>query len=361
MRPDFIYLAWGRPQRPRANLIQTLHTVDALTAAIGKVRLYLPPLPPRFDLAGFLGHMGVRQPIDVRGAPSLHRRWRGWPFVLLHRRELMAAKTVYTRVPELSLVLARCDIPHWLEVHEPTTLAARGHLARLLDGLRRGVLRGLVAISDAGRTELVAAGAPESRVHVLPSGVDLDAFSSIPSLEPADLAAPQAIYVGRISCDRGLRILEAVAAAGHPVTLVGPCDDRPAHALPTLTLEKPVPHGDVPAQLARGALALMPYQANLRHALAISPIKLFEAMAAGRVVIASDLPPIREVVRDGENGLLVPPDDPSAWVAAVERVRADPASAVVMAEAARATASSFGWESRARKLLALCSASVPRR
>ena len=97
----------------------------------------------------------------------------------------------------------------------------------------------------------------------------------------------------------------------------------------------------------------MPYQADLQHAASISPIKLFEAMAAGRVVLASDLPPIREVIRHGGNGLLVPADDPAAWIAAVQRVRAEPEAALAMAESARRDARDYSWQSRARKLLAI--------
>src|SRR5574338_1112600 len=85
---DILYLAWGRPQRPRANLIQTLHTVEALAAAGADARLYLPPLPKGFDMAGFLAGMGIRHPIDLRGSAALHRQWGGWPFMLLHRGEL---------------------------------------------------------------------------------------------------------------------------------------------------------------------------------------------------------------------------------------------------------------------------------
>lgn len=118
-----------------------------------------------------------------------------------------------------------------------------------------------------------------------------------------------------------------------------------------LALEPAIPHAAVPSALARGAIALMPYQADLRHAATISPIKLFEAMAAGRLVIASDLPPIREVVRHGENGLLVPADDPVAWIAAVRRAQGDPVHAVAMAMKGRKTAAEYGWSTRAGKLL----------
>jgi glycosyltransferase involved in cell wall biosynthesis len=65
-------------------------------------------------------------------------------------------------------------------------------------------------------------------------------------------------------------------------------------------------------------------------------------------VIASDLPALRELIRDGENGLLVPPGEPAAWVAAIERLRQDPAFALRLAAAGRATAAAFGWDARAR-------------
>lgn len=353
MPPDLIYLARGRPQRPRANLIQTLHTVEALTAAGASTRLYLPGVPKRFDLAGFLRDMGIRHPIDLRCRTSLNRRWQGWPFVLLHRKELLGAKAVYTRVPELSCLLARNRIPHFLEVHDTDTLIGKGLAAPLLAAERAGILRGLVAISASGRDALSRLGFDPARASVLPSGVDLAAFNTLALPSEDDFRSAHAIYVGRISRDRGLGLLEAVAQAGFPVTLVGPRDDEPASQCDNLRVEGAVPHAQVPACLARASVALMPYQADLQHAASISPIKLFEAMAAGRLVIASDLPPIREIVRDGENGLLVTPANPAGWTEAMERVRTHPAWARTLAEAGRRTAAHYGWDRRAEQLLAI--------
>lgn len=356
MPTEILYLAWGRPQRPRANLIQTLHTVEALAAAGAAVRLYVPPVPGRFDMAGFLAGMGLRHPIDIRPTAALHRKWGGWPFMLLHRGELRRADVIYTRVPELSLLLARCGHPHFLEVHDTVTMGARGQLPKLAEAARRGLLRGLVAISETGREALVAAGFRRELVHVLPSGVDLAAFAAVPPLGLEETRAARCTYVGRISRDRGLPIFEAIAAAGFEVDLVGPRDDQPSQPHPTLRVLPAVPHAKVPDRVAAGAIALMPYQADLQHAATISPIKLFEALAAGRVVIASDLPPIREVIRHGENGLLVPADDPAAWIAAVAQVRADPSAALALAAAGRQTAAGFGWDTRAARLLQLVSA-----
>lgn len=351
--PSLIYLAWGRPQRPRANLIQTLHTVEALDELGAQVRLCLPPLPRGFDLAGFLAGMGIRRPLDLHACPSLHRRWGGWPFALLHRGELRRADVVYTRVPQLSRVLARFGIAHWLEIHDTEPLAQAGRLAPLIALAAAGRIRGFVTVSAAGREALLAAGAAAGQVAVLPNGVDLTAFGSVPPLGVQDFVAPRALYVGRISRDRGLGLFERIAAAGTPVTLVGPRDHDPAPGSEGLRVEPAVAHARVPECYRPAQLALMPYQTDLAHATSISPIKLFEAMAAGRLVIASDLAPIRELVQDGVNGLLVAADDAAAWNAAIARVRADPAWALAMAEQGRRSVEAFSWRARAQRLLAL--------
>ncbi len=351
MVAQLIYIARGRPQRPRANLVQTLHTVEALGEAGCAVRLYLPPVPAGFAMGSFLAEMGIRRPIDLHPVQSLHSRWKGWPFALLHRRELLQAGAVYTRVPEFSELFARHRIGHYLEVHDTASLRKEERVAPLLAAQKKGVLRGLTVITAAGRDALVKLGFDDQRIEVLPSGVDLAAFAVVPAPTEEEFADPHPMYVGRISHDRGLPLFEHIARAGFPLTLIGPHDSGVTPAVPGLRIEAAIAHAAVPAALARGAVALMPYQAGLRHSATISPIKLFEAMAAGRLVIASDLAPIREVVRSGENGLLVAADDPAAWVAALEEVRADPQRAAAIAAAGRATAAAFDWSQRARRLL----------
>ncbi|MBL8447836.1 MAG: glycosyltransferase family 4 protein [Zoogloeaceae bacterium] len=359
MASPIAYLAWGRPQRPRANLIQTLHTVEALAETWGAVTLYLPPVPRRFDMDAFLRGMGIRHAIDLHPTALLHRRWGGWPFVLMNDRNLRRAAAIYTRVPELSVVLARAHLPHFLEIHDTATLAARQGLPKLLQAMHDGWLKGIVAISSAGREALVDAGFPCDQIHVVPSGVDIASFEGIPALTKTEVGAGISTYVGRISHDRGLPILEAIAAAGIPVHLTGPVDDPPRTDLGTLTTHPGVAHADVPAQVAAGAFALMPYQPDLQHAASISPIKLFEAMAAGRVVLATDLPALREIIRSGENGVLLPADDPQAWIRTLRHLQTHPDAALTMAARARQDARAYSWSRRAEHLVDILATKAP--
>jgi len=355
-RPDLIYLAWGRLQRPRANLIQTLHTVAAMAAEGIAVRLYLPPWPKGLDVDATLWDLGVSPALDLRGAFFLHRRWGGVPFVLLRHAALRTSRAVYTRVPRLSLALARAGIRHHLEVHDVRGLERQGVLGPLADLHRAGRIGLLVPISQAGAAGLLERGLDRARIHVAPSGVDVDTFARVPALDPARLARPRVIYLGRISRDRGLGVFEALASGGVcDVTLVGPVEDPPSVAL---EIHPPVRHREVPDWYARAEIALMPYQPSLSHAPSISPIKLFEAMAAGRPVVVSDLPALRELVTDGETGLLVPPADPRAWVAAVERLRHDPGLALHLAQGGRRVANEHTWRTRARGILGALGLSV---
>jgi glycosyltransferase involved in cell wall biosynthesis len=84
-----------------------------------------------------------------------------------------------------------------------------------------------------------------------------------------------------------------------------------------------------------------------------SPLKLFEYMAAGRPIVASDLPAITEVLRHEKNALLVAPGDPAALAAAVRRLLNDRALADRLAQAALVDAGEYSWDRRGERLEAL--------
>jgi len=101
--------------------------------------------------------------------------------------------------------------------------------------------------------------------------------------------------------------------------------------------------------LARADVLVLP-TVDTPSAIYTSPLKLFEYFAAGRPVVASNLPPVREVVRDGENAVLFTPGDPESLAAAVRRVLADDRFAERLARTAYGEASEYGWSRRAERL-----------
>lgn len=350
MPRDVTYIARSRLHRNRANLIQTLHTAAAFGAIGVQVRLYLPPWSRRTVVAARLDELGIRAALDLRSSQFLHSRWRllGFrPFIVAHRAELQNAGVLYTRSPEISAALASAGMPHHLEVHEVSHLRKGGLLERLVEWHRSGVIKWLLPISHAAAAVLREAGAATERIHVSPCGVDLAAYGYVEPFDATRLDRPRILYVGRISRDRGLGIFQALAERGvGQIILVGDQEDAVSPS-PSLHFQPFVPHRDVPTWYGGADLVLLPYQPELGHAGSLSPMKLFEAMAAGRPIIASDLPPLREILEHEKTALLVAPRDVEAWVRAIDTLRNDRSLAVELAARAKEVVSRFTWSERA--------------
>jgi glycosyltransferase involved in cell wall biosynthesis len=291
--------------------------------------------------------MGITTEIDIRASQWLHRRWPLSLFPRLNKRILKRAKAVYVRSPELSLGLATQGIKHNFEVHTLQPMIQRNQLSRVIELHRQRVIDQLLPISRNAAEALIEAGADQQRIHISPSGVELDAFQNLAEFDSNRLINPRIVYLGRISRDRGLDILTRIAQADlGQVLLVGDCDD-PVPDHPALQHRPSVPHREVATLYAESELVVLPYQADLSHADGISPMKLFEAMAAGRPIIASDIPPLREILQPGRNALLADPADPEAWVHQVAELRDNPQLAQRIAKQAREDATAYSWPNRA--------------
>jgi glycosyltransferase involved in cell wall biosynthesis len=80
-------------------------------------------------------------------------------------------------------------------------------------------------------------------------------------------------------------------------------------------------------------------------------MKMFEYMASGAPIVASDLPVLGEVLRHDHNALVAPADDVAAWQRAVERLIADPALARRLAQQAYADlVRDHTWDARVRTI-----------
>ena len=169
------------------------------------------------------------------------------------------------------------------------------------------------------------------RIAVIPgSGVDTTRFA--PSPEPA--GPIRVAMVSRLLWDKGVgEFVEAarLARARNPelrFTLIGAPDEGNPAAVPVAQLEAWQAEGiiewqgrrdDIPAVWQKSHIAVLP---SYREGL---PMALLEAASCGRPIVAADVPGSREIARDGESALLVPPRDPAALAAAILRLADDPA------------------------------------
>jgi glycosyltransferase involved in cell wall biosynthesis len=113
------------------------------------------------------------------------------------------------------------------------------------------------------------------------------------------------------------------------------------------------PRSAIQSLLASARLGLVLYHPEPDH-LAAEPNKLFEYMAAGLPVIASDFPHWRQIIQGAGCGLLVDPLEPAAIARAIEHLLTHPRQAEAMGQRGRrAVRDAFNWDREADKLLGL--------
>jgi glycosyltransferase involved in cell wall biosynthesis len=221
-----------------------------------------------------------------------------------------------------------------------------------------------VATTAGIRDAFRAAHGERARVRVVANGCDVPEDRRFPGLA-AD-RPPRVLYAGQLYPWKGVDVLVEAMARVPEARLVilggleGERDLARVRALvqerglaPRTEMPGTLPQALVAAELARAAVVVVPFLRTAMTERHTSPLKAFEAMAAGRPIVASDLPSSREFLGDGRNALLVPPGDAAALAAAVARLLADPALAERLARNAWDEAPAHSWDARARALRAL--------
>jgi glycosyltransferase involved in cell wall biosynthesis len=110
---------------------------------------------------------------------------------------------------------------------------------------------------------------------------------------------------------------------------------------------------DVAPILERADVLVMPHTATPVSERYASPLKLFEYMATGKPIVASDLAAVREVLSDGDNACLVRAGDPESLASGIANVLEHPDLAERIARRAFDAAVKFTWARRAERLDAL--------
>ncbi len=174
-------------------------------------------------------------------------------------------------------------------------------------------VRMYLAVSSFVRDKYVDAGFPPLRLTLKPNFVY--------PLTRREGAGEYFLFLGRLSREKGISTLIEVARQTRlPIVVAGDGPDRPLlrDAPPSVDYRGNLRPDELPPLLARARAALIPsisYEGAPRVAL--------EAYAAGVPVLASQVGALTELVEHGESGLLVTPNDVSAWRSALERLSDD--------------------------------------
>lgn len=218
-------------------------------------------------------------------------------------------------------------------------------LARLADRLPREA-DVVVAVS-----EVLAERLRDRGIHAthIPNGVDVEVFSDA-GAPPRD-EAPLAAFVGHLSERVDPQLVAAVADAGVRVRMIGARQETMAaghlarlESHPGIEWVGPLPYAELGRQLADVTTCLLPY-ADTDFNRASFPLKILEYLAAGRRVVATDLPAIRWL----DTPLVTTATGPRAFAEAVRASTARPLEQDEV-DGRRSFARGHAWAARTRQL-----------
>lgn len=225
----------------------------------------------------------------------------------------------------------------------------------------------IVCPSNVTRDYIASLGLNRKLVTVIPNGVSPSDFSPSP-LPDRDGRVPVLLYIGTLADWQGLeavikalpKILEQQAVRLH---IVGRGRSRQRKVLAKqirklgiekhVTVQPAVPHHEVPALIAGADICIAPLGLNDRNVTqGACPIKVLEYMAAGRPLIASNMPIVRELVREDVDALLFSPNDPDDLARQVLTLLTDTELSKRLAESASEHAlTKFTWHESQKKLV----------
>lgn len=272
----------------------------------------------------------------------------------------------------------RENLPFVLEVNSPLLEEAAEHRDLRLEAAARAIAARLFAAADRvvavseGVRDHVLSLAPEAEVVVVPNGVDTTRVAPGPRLAANRARVGAATdadfvvgFVGRVRPWHGVELLvEALSVARRASRSLHLCvigdaggeEERLRRLARELGVERSVtflgavPPAEVPALLDALDAVAAPYP-PLRN-FYFSPLKVYEAMAAGKAVIASAIGQILDVIEDGRTGLLTDPGDVGGLAEAMLRLQGDPQLTAALGAAAREEAvAAHDWSRRLERIL----------
>ena len=223
------------------------------------------------------------------------------------------------------------DQSRWIAAHLPISDYAARHLPR-------------------GRNQ---------RYRVIHGGVDLDRYPMRPELAHDG----SAVFLGRVLPHKGVHFLIEGLPPEIPLHVVGPTPDsgyldrlRGLAEGKDVRFHGPLSDDEVVERLGRSMVLVHPTPVDERGSAGVHELfglALVEAMARGCPVIASDAASLPEIVTPEVNGLLVPPNNPTAIAGTLERLRDDPDLWARLSSGARRTVEEkFTWDKVVDRCLA---------
>ena len=349
---SIFYCTLSRDGSPAANAIQSRHMSNAFAHWATRVCVVMREGGHKSSAKSQLINC------ELHTLPAGRRRISAWLYSMrafnLYRRLSTSAHfdLVFTRsvIFCLLVVLVRRE-PLALELHT----GIRGPLDQLLFRLLRRQGVHFICITKSITDELRAALSGYERVHIAPDGHDFPVIA-LTAVGPSLFTPLQVGYFGSLTHQKGLDILQSLVDTVQNVDFHIFSKEldalRPGPALKSYCYLKPQEVFGKMLQMDAFLLTVVPQGKNDRISGYTSPLKLYEYLAAGRPILVSDLPVLREDV--DEETVFFCPNSVHDFKQTLEEIGSDRDRARAKALRGLSLAKKRTWSLRARQIIEAC-------
>lgn len=230
--------------------------------------------------------------------------------------------------------------------------------------------RKVVCLTSFIKNNFVRYGLFEKNILVSPSAVDLKEFTenkqklSIDGISENDFVFGYIGTLKTMNMEKGVYdCLSALASlpSGYKFLVVGGEDDdlkyykniaQDLKVSDRIVFVGKVPYSKVSSYSFSCDVFVAPYPENNHYSFFMSPLKIFEYMASKKPIITTSLPSIKEVLKDGENAILIEPNNPKQLSEAIVMLKNNPDYGRKLSEKAfEDVKNNYTWDIRARKIL----------
>jgi len=256
---------------------------------------------------------------------------------------------------------------HGIYLNEDSRLLNRLWEKDVLSKAKSDKLIKFVTISHALADFWRKRGVPEHKLLVAHDGVNADLFGSLRSKTEVrkELDLPLngqiIVYAGSLKPDRHIERIIHLARIFKDIlfVVVGGRKERRLHYeslskdinVKNVLWIGHIPHASVASYLQAADILLMLWSWEVPTITVCSPMKVFEYMASGRIIVGEAFPTIEEILTDDETALLAQPDDFDDLVKNIEEALYQNSESIIASRARELALKEYTWRSRAQKIL----------
>lgn len=230
--------------------------------------------------------------------------------------------------------------------------------------------RKVVCLTSFIKDRFIKAGILDTNVLVAPSAVDLKEFSErkskiiIKGIEDGDFIFGYIGTLKTMNMEKGvadcLESLKFLDDSYKFLVVGGEADDleyykkmsKDLNIQDRVVFVGKVSYSEVSSYFSICDVFVAPYPENEHYSFFMSPLKIFEYMASRKPIITTSLPSVKEVLKDGENAILVEPSNPEQLAEAIIKLKNNPELREKLAKKAfEDVKEKYTWDKRARTIL----------